>query len=310
MNLRKKIAENRKKRQIPSRVSKIADSTTTSNFPNVVQLIQNSYAVSNGKTPSTDCHNSQYDYKMDSRLDRMSEKRGDFVDLSQSQSSPASNTSAIREHISDEYRPNCDSLATNSSNNCFDDHCFDPKDHYLVIDSLNSSEMQFSNKCTVITDGSIESIKNNCIESFGCFNENSDNSESKRSVIQYNKRNEIPNKVYQKAIELEFAAIPIKDMLNNLSNEEFNKYESQRISELAEAVEDFNQRMICDLDTKITSEIKHLLDATKIMALKCDEAIRRLVIMSKKITAFRNLCQHDHEGLVFRNLDYALSYEL
>ena len=284
----------------------MADSTTSSShFPNVVQLIQNSYIINNEKISNTECLSSQYnDYKMNLHLDHLPQTPSFDLNQSSSQSSlsPASNTDPIREHMSDEYRPNCDSLATNSSikecNNCFSDRCLDPKNHFLPnIEAMNSQEMQFTNKCMVITDGSVESIKNRCIESFGAFSTNSNNSETNKSVIHYNKKDEIPDKVYQKVIELEFATIPIKDMLHNLSNEEFNKYESQKISELSEAVTAFNNNHHLD-HIKITAEFTNLLDATKLLAMKCDEAIRRLVIMSKKISAFKSLCQHDQIALM------------
>lgn len=307
LNLRHKIAENRKKRQTTSKVSKVADSTTSSyHFPNVVQLIQNSYAVNSDKISVTGCHINELEDKMSPKYPQTSPQS--FLDLSQSsvQSSPVSNTGAIRDHLSDDYRPNCDSLISNSMikecNDCFDNNCFTTKSHYLsnegINSVINSSDMSFTNKCLVITDGSMESIKNNCIENIVSFSTAINELECNEDVINRNKKDEISDKVYQKAIELEFASIPIKEMFNKLTDEEFNTYESERITELSRAANDLNYRIVEERNVKITSELSDLLDATKTLATKCDEAIRRLVVMSKKISSFRSLCQHDQIALM------------
>ncbi|CAG2180457.1 unnamed protein product, partial [Oppiella nova] len=196
-------------------------------------------------------------------------------------------------------------------NECTD--CYDsaPKPRNFPIDAINnsndtnhsSSDIIYPNQCSVITDTSIETIKNSCIESFGCFStkttnnnsvHNNHNEESDQKEVA--KLQKISNTVYQKVIELEFATIPFKEM----AAADMNRFESIRIAELAAAVADLNRRSygMSNEGLKITRELSNFIDMTKVLAVKCDDAIRRLVVMSKKIASFKELCQPDQIGLM------------
>ena len=280
-------------------MSKIADSTTTSySFPNVVQLIQNSYTINNDRI-ETGCYSRDPNDPF-SPIGPISSTS--TIVHNMSDNSIHSNSSSNGGHIkvqNDGYRPNCDSLTITS---VMDDNCFlsAPKAHYLPMEVVNSersnSSEVFSNRCQVITNGSIESIKNSCIETLTSFGSVTRINEI--DIHHIDKNDEIPDNVYQKTIELEFASIPIKEMFNNLSAEEFNRYESQRLQELSASTDGLNGYRNLRESYNFTAEFNHLLDATKMMAAKCDNAIRRLVIMSKRITPFKNLCQHDQIALM------------
>lgn len=304
LSLRNKIHENRKKRQTTGKVSKVADSTTSSyNFPNVVQLIQNSYGInSNDRVCDTGCYSRDPSDPF-SPIGPISSSVAHTTNDSSIHSSSSSNGGHIKVQTTDSYRPNCDSLSITP---VLDEHCFltGPKAHFMPMevmihsDRSDSSEV-FSNKCQVITNGSIESIKNSCIETLTSFGSGIRTNAIEPTDSQtVDKADEIPDNVYQKTIELEFASIPIKEMFNNMSTEEFNRYESQRLEELSKATEDLNWYRNLRNSFNFTAELNQLLDAAKLMAAKCDNAIRKLVIMSKRITAFKNLCQHDQIALM------------
>nr|WCS71180.1 hormone receptor-like protein 96 [Pardosa pseudoannulata] len=96
----------------------------------------------------------------------------------------------------------------------------------------------------------------------------------------------LPESVYGKAIEIEFTELPIRSSV--LKNKELNYLERQKLDELIVANEVLKMPLNCGVNDP------SLLDVINMT----DHAIRRLIKMSKKITAFKNLCQDDQIALL------------
>ena len=106
------------------------------------------------------------------------------------------------------------------------------------------------------------------------------------------KNDEISDDVYQKAVELEFAVLPIVRPLPTNSNT-FNEMECNRLTEL------FNAMKIMETsETTNPSEIINPNAMCAIMAKKFDHDIRSLVAVSKGLDAFNNLCENDQISLL------------
>ncbi|XP_054152877.1 nuclear hormone receptor HR96-like [Oppia nitens] len=313
--LRNKIAENRRKRTNSSKVAKVADSTTTTyQFPNVVQLIHHNpsaYDMTSSDGPvvtqspvkisaQQDIEmNSIIKYADNSMITSSTVEPKYMPELQQVFAEASHNCSVMPSYTSNPLKPfnielsDC-TKCVNNLNTKNDDftHITNLDNNYINI----TSEVQTnSNQCSVITDASIETIKNICIESIGAFA--SKPNEMKTEMIENNnKYNGISDSVYQKAIEMEFSSIPFKEF----SVEEFNRFESFRINELRTAIIDLNNRVYgkCNNNYQITNEVNDVIDVTKLLAMKCDQAIRKLVVMSKKINSFGSLCQHDQIALM------------
>ncbi|CAG2110546.1 unnamed protein product [Medioppia subpectinata] len=365
VSLRNKIVENRKKRQTGHKVAKMPDSTTsTYQFPNVVQLIQNSYEVNSERTSSSSGGAGgglDADYKTIAAEDMEMQSIIKFGTSELISTSTATPVPMVVEHrptsqlnkLYAESTPqssrssltpppsgspsmdiNTDPAVDPKDNTCaandYETHYSDVKPRHFAIEMINNSnninhnnghtnhspaaDIQYANQCSVITDASIETIKNSCIESFGGLmsgktngNNNNNNTNTTAEVGEDNgdktvdnnhsKPEKISDTVYLKVIELEFAAIPFKEF----TADQMNRFESSRIAELATAVVDINRKSYgqnAEQPLRITQELTDFNDMTKVLAAKCDQAIRRQVIMSKKIQAFKELCQHDQIGLM------------
>jgi hypothetical protein len=99
--------------------------------------------------------------------------------------------------------------------------------------------------------------------------------------------------VYQKAIEVEFAEIPIKQTIveSNATNcVELNAIENSRLDELSIAVSFINQPPMKSI-TSETTDLKEFIKWT-------DRAIRKIIMMCKQISSFINLCQDDQIALL------------
>jgi len=91
--------------------------------------------------------------------------------------------------------------------------------------------------------------------------------------------------VYRTAAELEFAVIPIP---RAVATDGFNDLEGKRLTEWFEAIKslDNGQPML----TNVANDFPEALNALR---LKCDFEIRKVVKMSKQLTAFCKLCETD-----------------
>ncbi|CAG2173965.1 unnamed protein product [Oppiella nova] len=111
------------------------------------------------------------------------------------------------------------------------------------------------------------------------------------NISRMDEMNDIPEIVYRKAIELEFASIPIRKTMNetNANYFEFNDLERNKLTELLNAM-----AVMKDQFTAITSEVTGILDALKMT----DQTVRQLIKMSKRMVGFKSLCQHDQIALL------------
>jgi hypothetical protein len=155
----------------------------------------------------------------------------------------------------------------------------------------NSAQKRHIDQKPVIT--SLVEINNNCSntsdESFKptfeeIKTENRKFDESLETVV-------IPDIVYEKTIEVEFAQIPIRQTISQMDTHirELNQLENNRLNELSIATTVLKMPL-----PRITSEATGLVDAIKM----ADQAIRRLIKVSKKINAFKSLCQSDQIALL------------
>ncbi|XP_054723173.1 nuclear hormone receptor HR96-like [Uloborus diversus] len=99
------------------------------------------------------------------------------------------------------------------------------------------------------------------------------------------KTEDLPPSAYAKAVEIEFTELPIRTSTNS---NELNTLEKQKLHELLLANE------ILKLPLVFGFSDPSLIDVINMT----DHAIRRLIKMSKKITAFKNLCQDDQIALL------------
>ncbi|KFM75069.1 Nuclear hormone receptor HR96, partial [Stegodyphus mimosarum] len=97
---------------------------------------------------------------------------------------------------------------------------------------------------------------------------------------------DVPKSVYAKAVEIEFTELPIRTELT--TSKELNNLEKLKLQELVIANEVLKMPLPCGMSDP------SLLDVINMT----DHAIRRLIKMSKKINAFKNLCQDDQIALL------------
>ncbi|CAG2170276.1 unnamed protein product [Oppiella nova] len=103
---------------------------------------------------------------------------------------------------------------------------------------------------------------------------------------------DISDDVYEKAVELEFAPIPMARPITDYMNT-FNEMESNYLCEL------FNATSILKMDiTPSTSEANTYLDAMEVLAIGCDQMVRRLIKMAKNLSSFTNMSELDQLALI------------
>ncbi|CAG2101273.1 unnamed protein product [Medioppia subpectinata] len=91
---------------------------------------------------------------------------------------------------------------------------------------------------------------------------------------------------YRSAAELEFAVLPIQRPLNGSAT--FNELEAHRLTELFEAIKTLHNRR--PVGASVAADYAEALNALRV---KCDYEIRRIVKMSKQLSAFCKLCEED-----------------
>ncbi|CAG2167705.1 unnamed protein product [Oppiella nova] len=98
--------------------------------------------------------------------------------------------------------------------------------------------------------------------------------------------------VYQKAVELEFAVLPIARPMGENSNT-FNELEYNRLTELFTALNIMQTQL-----PENSVEMKSMDEMCNIMATKVDKEIRALVTVSKNLSAFNTMCENDQISLL------------
>ena len=97
--------------------------------------------------------------------------------------------------------------------------------------------------------------------------------------------NQISDAVYQKAVELEFCVLPIKRPINeNMLNE----LEGNKLTELLNATS-----IMKTSNYSLTSKARNMLDVCRVMGLSCEQEIKNIIKMSKKLTAFQQISESD-----------------
>ena len=107
-----------------------------------------------------------------------------------------------------------------------------------------------------------------------------------------NKSDEISDDVYQMAVELEFAVLPIVRPLST-SADVFNEMECNRLTEL------FNAMSIWKTPSNV--EVSELTDHNVVcnnIGLKLENDIKSMVTVSKGLTSFNTLCESDQISLL------------
>lgn len=193
----------------------------------------------------------------------------------------------------------CDSIIKNSFSNDYDESMSnsslsDSRPSSINVQKIDSNSVKIrSTQSSHIMNTSADIRNNNSNTS------DDESSKPKHQIIktENNLKDEestdnIPDIVYQKTIEVEFANIPIRQTIsetNEANNKQLSALEKSRLNELSVAT-----TVLKDPLARITSEATGLVDALKMT----DQAIRRLIKMSKKINAFKSLCQHDQIALL------------
>ncbi|XP_054153969.1 nuclear hormone receptor HR96-like [Oppia nitens] len=98
--------------------------------------------------------------------------------------------------------------------------------------------------------------------------------------------------VYQKAVELEFAVLPIARTVGDNSGQ-FNELEYNRLTELFSAL---NIMQIKIPENGVP--LSNMEEMCQLMAVKVDTEIRNLVTVSKGLSAFNNMCENDQISLL------------
>jgi hypothetical protein len=315
---RSKIAENRHKRQRVNKIAKVADSTTNTTIsPNLIQLIQNRF--DNNERMTTNFTNFKEHNPLPSIISYNSYRKSENNLIS---SSSELNTEAQNEFHSSPNKisysfqiPNainsntlCDSTLKNLSFNDFNESSIPLPSSPLtsIISSSSSDSTRTSSKFQTIESNSAQKRyvnQNPVITSFAEINNNCSNTSDEnfkptfgeiKTEQKFDESLEtvvIPDIVYEKTIEVEFAQIPIRQTITEMNTNitELNQLENNRLNELSTAMNVLKIPL-----PRITSEATGLVDAIKMT----DQAIRRVIKMSKKINAFKSLCQSDQIALL------------
>lgn len=125
---------------------------------------------------------------------------------------------------------------------------------------------------------------------------NSDDNETDKRIAEDESNDElILDDVYQKAVELEFAVLPIaRPLPENRST--LNEMECNRLIEL------FNAMTVWQKAPQSATESAKVLNCTydvcEVMANKLEQDIKNLVTVSKSLNAFNSLCENDQISLL------------
>lgn len=134
--------------------------------------------------------------------------------------------------------------------------------------------------------GNGETVGDTNSDTWNCHHSQSGTSPSNVPPKEMIEQNSLRASVYAKAVDIEFTDLPIRSSVG--TSKELTTLEKLKLEELVVANEILKMPLMCGLSDP------SLLDVINMT----DHAIRRLIKMSKKINAFKNLCQNDQIALL------------
>lgn len=111
---------------------------------------------------------------------------------------------------------------------------------------------------------------------------------------------ELSEAVYKKAVEFEFSVVPIARPITDYKNN-FNEAEGMKLTELLNATS-----LMQGLAMSTTSQATNLLEVCRVMGLKCEQDIRDIIKVSKRLTAF-NTIREDDKYVLMKHTTLGLS---
>ncbi|XP_054169144.1 nuclear hormone receptor HR96-like [Oppia nitens] len=158
-------------------------------------------------------------------------------------------------------------------------------------DSVNSSDESMS--CIISSDSTSDTNSSPKVQELSQSESNtceeiSDTKDEFTTFAEFmasKNTTQISSNVYREAVELELSVIPIPRAMNS---EDFNELEAKRFDELFDALKILNHPV-----PKSTAIADDITEAIRIMCFKSDYDIRKIVKMSKRLSAFQALCESD-----------------